>query len=436
MRPTRRNFLKQTCGLAAAAFAAPAVLRTSVFGANAPSNRVTVGMIGVGRQALQVNMKGFLHESDVQVIAVCDVDAWRLQNAKDAVEKHYASKKDATTSCATFRDFQELLARPDIDAVMISTPDHWHIPMSIAALKAGKDVSCEKPLTVSIREGRVLCDTVARYGRVFRTDSEFRSIASLHRACELVVNGRIGKLHTIRTGVPSGDKAGPPQKTEPVPAELDYERWLGPAPVAPYAVERVHPQKKYDRPGWMRVRDYCDGMICNWGTHLNDLAQWGNGTERTGPVEIEGTGTYPKDGLWDVLIAFDVKYRYANGVNLHYTYSRPYVRFEGDDGWIEAPYNGQLSASRESILLSAIGPNEIHLPRKTDKRDFIDAVKSRENTMEDAEVGHRTTSVCHLGHIAIQLGRKLKWDPVKEVFPDDPEANRMLDKPRRAPWTI
>ena len=430
---SRRGFLKE-CLLAGIA---PAVVPSGVFGAYAPGNRITVGLIGAGRQAYHSNLRTFLHMPDVQVVAVNDVDAWRLENARKAVDGHYSKKKPsgAYKGCGAFRDFRELLARSDIDAVMISTQDHWHVPMSIAAVKAGKDVSCEKPLTVSIREGRILCDTVARYGRVFRTDSEFRSNGHFHRACELVLNGRLGKLHTIKTGVPRGDRAGPPRKTMPVPDELDYDMWLGPAPWAPYTVERVHPRHSYGRPGWMRVRDYCDGMICNWGTHLNDIAQWGNGTDRTGPVEVEGTGRYPTDGLWDVLLDFEVHYRYATGVKMNYTCSRPYVRFEGDEGWIEATSAG-IKAQPQSMLKSVIKPGEIHLPRKGDKRDFIDAVKVRGGTMEDAEVGHRTASVCHLGHIAIQVGRKLKWDPVAERFPDDPEANRMLDRPRRAPWNI
>jgi predicted dehydrogenase len=195
------------------------------------------------------------------------VDAWRLESGRKAVEEHYAKDHSSGTfkGCATFHDFRDLLARPEIDAVMISTPDHWHVPIAIAAAKAGKDISCEKPLTLSIVEGRVLSDTVRRYNRVFRTDSEFRSLACFQHTCELVLSGRIGKVHTIRTGVPIGDVAGPLEPTMPVPEELDYEMWLGPAPLAPYTVNRVHPPHSYDRPGWMRVRDYCEGMVTNWG---------------------------------------------------------------------------------------------------------------------------------------------------------------------------
>jgi predicted dehydrogenase len=320
---------------------------------------------------------------------------------------------------------------------MVSTPDHWHVPMAIAAAKAGKDICCEKPLTLSIAEGRILSDTVRRYKRVFRTDSEFRSISCFQRACELVLNGRIGKLHTIRTGVPAGDVACGPQPEMAVPKELDYDLWLGPAPLAAYTEKRVHPPHTYGRPGWMRVLDYCEGMVSNWGAHLNDIAQWGNGTERTGPVEVEGKGRFPADGLWNVLLDFEVRYRFANGVEMFYDTSRPYVRFEGSEGWVEADYGKRsLKTHPESIVKSPIGPDEIHLPLKHEKRDFIDCVKTRGKTLADAEVGHRTTSLCQLGHIAIQVGRKLKWDPDAERFVNDEPANRLLSRSMRSPWCL
>lgn len=436
---TRRQFLRNSLSAAFGSLVAPTFVPASVFGQTAPSNRITIGMIGMGRQAFHSNLKFFLHAPDTQVVAVCDVDAWRLDNARKAVEHYYAKAQTTGTfkGCATNRDFRELLARKDIDAVMISTPDHWHVPMAVAAAKAGKDICCEKPLTLSIAEGRVLSDTVRRYNRVFRTDSEFRSLWFFQKACELVLNARIGKLHTIRTGVPAGDKAGPPEPTMPVPEELDYDLWIGPALEAPYTENRVHPQHSYNRPGWMRVQDYCEGMITNWGAHLNDIAQWGNGTERTGPVEVVGSGEYPREGLWNVLLNFEVHYEYDNGVKLIYTISRPYIRFEGTSGWVEADYNTRsLKARPESILRAPIGPDEIHLPLKDEKRDFIDGVKRRGRTLADAEVGHRTNSLCQLGHIAIQLGRKLKWAPDAERFINDDSANRLLSRPMRGPWRL
>jgi myo-inositol 2-dehydrogenase / D-chiro-inositol 1-dehydrogenase len=428
----RRNFLKAGAGFAVA----PVFVSSHAFGAN---DRVTVGMIGVGRQAYYVNMKQLLGMQDVQITAVCDVDSWRLDNAKKVVEKTYGKKTSYASykGCDAYADWRELLARKDIDAIMNSTPDHWHVPIAIAAMKSGKDVSCEKPLTLSIAEGRMMADVASDAKRVFRTDSEFRSLRPFHRAVELVRNGRIGKIHTMRTGVPKSDVGCEPQPSMPIPEELNYEMWVGPAPMHPYTLNRVHPRQDYGRPGWMRVRDTCEGMVTNWGAHLNDIAQWGNDTERTGPVSVEGTGAYPKTkGLWNILNRFDIKYEYANGVKLYYKTDYPYVRFEGENGWIQINFSPQkITASSDAILKSEIKENEIHFPFKSDKRDFIDAVKTRGQSLEDAEVGHRTTSLCQIGHIAIQVGGKLQWDPDKETFPSSPDANNLLHRKMRNPWS-
>ena len=438
MTTTRRGFLKA----AVTAAAAPYIVPASALGAEgktAPSRRVTFGMIGVGRQGTIANLRTLVSYEDTQILAVCDVDAWRLENARKIVDDHYAAKgrTGEAKGCATTKDFREVLARPDIDAVMISTPDHWHVPMAIAAAEAGKDVALEKPITLSIAEGRLLSDAMTRYGRVFRTDSEARSQWFFHKAAELARSGRIGKLHTIRTGVPRGDVAGGNPAAMPVPEGLDFDLWLGPAPEAPYTLDRVQPVGKLDRPGWMRVRDYCEGMITNWGTHINDIAQWGHNTEHTGPVEVEGKGVYPSDGLWNVLIDFEVKYRFADGVQMIYKMERPYVRFEGTEGWVQADWsNNSLTGRPESILKSPALPHEVQLPLKSEKRDFIDCVKTRGRTIADAEVGHRTTTLCQLGHIAIQAGRKLRWDPVAERFPDDDQANRLLTRFMRSPWRV
>jgi predicted dehydrogenase len=410
---------------------APLFLPASVFGQRAPSNRITVGVIGVGRQTVQVNLKQFLAMPDVQVVAVCDVDAWRLSNARQQVEDAYAKQMAGGVykGCKTYRDSSGLLADKSIDAVFVGAPDHWHVPLSIAAIEAGKDVACEKPLTRSIAEGRQLSDLATKHRRVFRNDSEFRSLENFHRAVELVRNGRIGKLRTIRSGVPGTDIGCPPQPEMPVPDGLDYERWQGPAPRAAYTEKRVHPPKSYDRPGWMRHTYYCDGMVTNWGAHLNDIAQWGNNTERTGPVEVEARGTYPPpDSFWNVMLSFEAEYRYANGVRLYYKTDSPYVRFEGDDGWIFAEYSKPLQASAAAILESKIRPDEIHFPLKSDKQDFIDAVKTRGQTLEDAEVGHRTMTVNHLANIAVQVGGKLQWDPVRERFTNSDRADAFVKK--------
>jgi myo-inositol 2-dehydrogenase/D-chiro-inositol 1-dehydrogenase len=445
-RLNRRQFL-QTATLGAVAATAPLFLPRRLFGAAAPSKRINLGFIGTGRQAAGLNIPEFIALPDVQVVAVCDVDSWRLEQAQKQVETHYAKQKPGGSykGCAAFRDFRELLARTDIDAVMISTPDHWHVPIALAAVKAGKDVSLEKPITRYINEGRMLADLCASKGRIFRVDSEFRSLAPMHRAAELVRNGRIGKLHTVRTGSP---KENFPEESETVtapPAELDYDLWLGPAPKVDYIQKRVHaPKDLKSRPGWMRNLDYCDGMITNWGTHLNDIGQWGAGTERTGPVEIKATGKYHNGKVWNVLESFDAYYKFANGLEFFYQMGTPHVRFEGDKGWIQVNYIAdklnpdRLQASDPKILKEVIGKDELHFPLKSERADFIDSVKSRQPTLEDAEVGHRTTSLCHLAHIAIQLGgTTLKWDPDKEVFAGNDAANRLLNRPAlRKPWTL
>jgi hypothetical protein len=422
-----------------AALAGPTIIPARVFGAGAPSNRIAIGMIGMGRQAMGANLKPFLNSPDTQVVAVCDVDSWRLDRALKAVEDYYAKMKTSGTfkGCKAYKDFRELLARNDIDAVMVSAPDHWHVTISIAAMKAGKDVSCEKPLTLSIAEGRALCEAAKKHNRVTRTDSEFRSIPVFQRVCELVRNDRIGKLETIYSGVPIDSPAIPPQPDMPVPEELDYNMWLGPAPLAPYTEKRVHPRHDLSgRPGWMRIRDYCDGMISNWGAHLNDIVQWGNNTDRTGPIEVEGKGEFT-EGLWNTLVEFEVNYRYKNGVRLIYKADHPFVRFEGSDGWVQAEYSGsKLTAQPESLLKAEIGPNEIHLETTDEKTDFIRAVKARSETLEPFEVGHRTTSLCQIGLISILRGKKLSWDPDAERFTNDNAANDLLGRPMRAPWQL
>ncbi len=435
---SRRTFLRRSAA-AMAVVSSPLVVPRSVLGGAdkaAANDRIGVGLIGVGRQAMAYNLKPFLESPHTQVVAVCDVDAWRMDNALKAVEKAYADEKPSGTyrGCAAVKDFREVLARKDVDAVMISTPDHWHVPMALAAAEAGKDVCLEKPITRSIAEGRKLADAVKKHQRVFRVDSEFRSIAHFHQACELVRNGRIGQLKMVRVGVPAGDDVDCPiaadYQAAPVPEGLDYELWQGPAPRAPYLEERVHPPKGYGRPGWMRVLSYCDGMITNWGAHLCDIAQWGAGTERTGPVEIEGTGVWPQPGkLWNVLKTFEVRYRFAGGLEMIYKTVDPYVRFEGSEGWIEGHFGKEgIKAEPASLLTAKIGPDELHFPLKGEKQDFIDAVRTRGRTLEDEEVGQRTTSLCHLGHIAIWLGQKLQWDPQAEKFVGNDAANAMVGK--------
>ncbi|MBC8875591.1 MAG: Gfo/Idh/MocA family oxidoreductase [Planctomycetes bacterium] len=457
-RFTRRRFLAATGACVGAGLAVPAVLPASALGADgkvAPSNRIGVGMIGLGRQAIAHNLPVFARAADAQVVALCDVDRWRLEFSKENPAAVAAAKQrkidlDAMEGCFRTTDFRELLSRKDVDAVMITTPDHWHVPIALAAIKAGKDVACEKPIGLCVAHGRILADAAARAKCVFRTDSEFRSIPTWFKAVSLVRTGKIGQLKAIRTVAPCWNTPLPMQPTMPVPPELDYDMWLGPAPLAPYTEQRVHAPKSYvagyDRPGWYGNRTYCDGGICNWGYHPLDVAQWGNGSELTGPVEIEGRGEFPPiDGLWNVILGFDLRYRYANGVELFYTNAgrnstskQVHVRFEGTEGWICAWYGpDRLEAEPESLLTAQVNPEDFPFVQENEKRNFLNCVKTRERTLADAEVGHRSSSVAQLGYIACQVGRKLHWDPTVERFVGDDEANQLLCLlPGREPWNV
>ena len=365
--------------------------------------------------------------------------------------RHDRLDLDRMQDCFRTTDFRELLDRPDVDAVMITTPDHWHVPIALASIRAGKDVACEKPIGLCVQHGRILADAAAAAGCVFRTDSEFRSIPLWYKAVSLVRTGKIGQLKTIRTVAPCWNQPLPMQPTMPVPPELDYEMWLGPAPLAPYTEQRVHAPKSYvagyDRPGWYGNRTYCDGGIVNWGYHPLDIVQWGNDSELTGPVEVEGTGEFPPlDGLWNVILGFDVRYRYANGVELVYkntgrdasTPNQVHVRFEGTEGWVCCWYGpDRLEAEPESLLSAEVKPEDFPFPLENERRNFLNCIKTRARTLADAEVGHRSTTVAQIAYIACQVGRPLKWDPDAERFQNDDEANQLLTlPPGRPPWSV
>ena len=428
-RISRRRFLKRVAGVAGAVIGVPYVVDSSALGkagSVAASNRITIGFIGVGSHGIAMNLKSFLPQGDAQVVAVCDVDTNHRNRARDMVNQKYGNK-----DCASYNEFREIIARDDIDAVMISTPDQWHVPISIAAAKAGKDVECEKP-TLTVEEGRVLCETMKRYNRIFQWSTEDRSVDVYHRMCELVRNGRIGKVHTIRVELPSGpDTQGNPAPM-PVPDGFDYDLWLGPAPWAPYTKERCHWNFRW-------ILDYSGGMLTDWGAHLLDGAQWGNDSEHTGPVEVEGNGVFCKGGLYDTAKEYRIEYKYANDVKLIVTSGTPSLRFEGTEGWIgNRGWRAKLQANPESILDSVIGPNEIHLYtcRAGEQRNFLDCVKSRKDCYFPPEIGHRCFTIAHIGNISMLLGRKLRWDPEKEQFINDEQANRMLSRSMRSPWRL
>ena len=380
----------------------------------------------MGSHGINRNLKHYLHQSDARVVSVCDVDRQRLQRAKTMVDEAYGDQ-----GCHRTTDFREVLQRDDIDAVMISTPDHWHTLMSVEAMRAGKDVQCEKP-TLTIDEGKILVSEARRLKKVFQTSTEDRALPEYHRMAELVRNGRIGKLQKIEVTLPKQPTTPGDPTPQPTPDHLDYEMWLGPAPEAPYTKDRVHFHFRW-------IWDYSGGIICDWGTHLFDTAQWANNTELSGPIEVEGTGTHWSGGLYDTVKEYDLTYRYANGVIMTCKPGNPSLRFVGDRGWVgNTGWRGKLEASSSQILNSKIGADEIKLYTNPEgeHRDFLDCVKSRKDPYFPVDIGHRVSTICHLGNIAIKLGRKLHWDPVKETFTKDKEANRWLRREMRTPWSL
>lgn len=412
----------------------PSIVPASVFGSSAPSNLINIAAIGCGRQMVNPNLPQMLGSDLAQVVAVCDVDSWRLKNAEKQVNDHYSKeKRKEYNGCKAYDDFREVMQNKDIDAVMIATPDHWHVPLAIEAARAGKHISLEKPISTCIAHGQKLVDAIKKAGVITRNDSEFRTLPTFTRAIELVRNGRIGEIKKIQVAVPSelnGD-ALPPQTTMPVPKELNYDMWLGPAWEAPYTEKRVHAIQAYGRPGWMRVDSYCNGMISNWGAHLMGIAQWGNNSEYTGPISIEGKGEFDK-GLWNTLHNFDIRYEYANGVELSYRIERPFVRFEGTEGWVEIEYPDKLTASSQSILDSKIGKNEMSLKDlPTDKEDFLQSIKAGKPSLEPLETAHRTISMCQLGLMSIKTGAKLEWNPKTEELVDNNAAEALMNVPIR-----
>jgi predicted dehydrogenase len=372
-------------------------------------------------------MGNFLGQAAARVVAVCDVNAQRQQATQKRVDDYYDGK-----GCAAYNDFRELLARDDVDAVLIASPDHWHVPHAVAAAKAGKDMYVEKPLMLSLSQGQALRTAIHRFGRVFQYGTQQRSSREFRFACELVHNRRIGALRRIKVGSPAS-RISENLTPMPVPDWLDYELWLGPAPWAPFSEKRII--NDY----WWHNSDYALGYVAGWGIHHVDIAQWGNGTDLTGPVEAEGTGVFPRDGFCDCAIQWNVLMRYANGVVLDYSdegRNRHGIRFEGTEGWVHVA-RGFIDAEPKMLLDTRFEPNEVHLYESANHvGNFLDCVKSRAETVCPIDVTIRSDMICHLSDIAMRLGRKLRWNPDKERFVGDAEADRMLSRAMRAPWQV
>lgn len=420
-RLSRRRFL-QASAAAAGAFAAPYVLPARAFGAN---ERIVIGSIGVGGQG-GGNLKGFMGQKDVAVAALCDVDSSRLEaRLKDAAKAGHKAEG--------VEDYRKLLDRSDIDAVVISTPDHWHALQTIHACQAGKDVYCEKPLTLTILEGRKMVDAAREHGRVVQTGSMQRSAKEFRTACELVRNGRIGKVHTVLVGINKPNHPGEPVADSAPPRELNYDLWLGPAPDRPYNEKRVHYNFRF-------FRDYSGGQMTNWGAHHLDIAQWGLGTDDSGPVKVEGTGTFHPQKWHEVTETCRVTHTYADGTKV--------IVGQGQDdvpnGTTFIGSDGKIFVNRGKLVVEPEAAGKDPLPEGATRlyvssnhhRDFLDCIRTREKPICDVEIGHRSATACHLGNIAIDLGRPLTWDPEAEEFPGDAEANAKRLTVYRKPWAL
>jgi predicted dehydrogenase len=456
---SRRDFLSNSAKAALGttiAMSFPSIVPASVFGKNAPSNRINVGAIGSGRIARIHDMPGVWRHDFARIIAVCDLDSMRAEDGKKLIDGEY-TKRDGSPWNGTkvYTDYRELLQNKDIDAVTISTPDHTHAMIGVVAARAGKHIYMQKPASLTIAEGRKISDVVQKSKIKFQIGSQQRSSEQFRYAAELVRNGRIGKLKKVYVGLP-GDPPGGKIETMPVPSTFNYDMWLASTPDIYYTEDRVHPQAGYGRPGWLRCEQFGAGMITGWGAHHIDSAHWGMGMEKSGPVEIWGSADFPAkgSGLWDVHGIFTTHALYADGVEMIVSNEIPNgVKFEGTEGWIFVsrgdyqvtstdPGGGttrakRLDASDPKIMTSVIAPNEFHFTVSKDHHgNWLEAIRDNKATIAPVEEAHRACSACLLHHIAMKLKRKIYWDPAKEKFKNDAEANSMLSRPERAAYAV
>jgi len=452
---SRRAFIKRSLAFAGT-LAMPAIVPSSVLGKNKvppPSDRITLGHIGVGNRGGSL-LRSFLQIDGVQSVAVCDPFRDKREERAQQIDDFYAEKfgKGSYKSCSVFNDFRELLARDDIDAVVIATPVHWHVPIAIEAAKAGKDLYVEKPLGISVEHDKRLRRTVEHYGRIFQYGTQQRSSRNFRYACELVRNGRIGQLHTIHAWSPDISSQaeyfhapGGSMVPIPVPEGFDYDMWIGPAPMTPYTADRCTLFGTYHH------YDNCLGFIAGWGAHPLDIAQWGNDSDDTAPIEYEGSGTIAHGGIFETISSWDVWCTYQNGVRMRFMsegIARPVVEryhpefhshgttFFGTDGWVRVD-RSNIYAQPESLLSSIIKPDEIHLYESNNHyQNFIDSVKTRKQPISTIQHAVQSDIISHMSNICIRLNRKIKWDPVNESVIDDDEAERMLWRPMRSPWHV
>jgi predicted dehydrogenase len=449
----RRNFLKLAGG-AATAIGFPTLIPARVLGAAAPSKLIQIAQIGCGRIGFEMDMPGVLrHPGVARIIAVADFDSVRAGLAKARVEESYAKSLKQAVEVKAHQDYREILANKEVDAVMISTPDHWHAQLVVEAALAGKDVYVQKPLSLTIGEGRLVSDVLKAKQSVFQIGSQQRSGAQFVRACQLVRNGAIGNIRSIKIGLPI-DPAGGNPKEMPVPATFDYNSWLGATPQAYYTQDRCHPQQGFGRPGWLRLEQFGAGMITGWGSHHIDIAHWAMGTEHTGPIAVDAKASFPdKSSFWNVHGKYHVVLHYANGVEMTISDELPNgILFESENGWIWVSRGGAAATASDptagqkaSKAFNSSDPTldkadltdhkiQLHKSPKWDHHlDWLEAMRERKEAVTTGEAAHRTCSVCLMASIGMKLARPLKWDPATEHF-DDAEANQMLNRPERAPF--
>ncbi|MFD2569644.1 Gfo/Idh/MocA family protein [Spirosoma soli] len=424
-QPNRRTFLKQAAGLSAFYIVPRHVLGRGFL---APSDQITVGFIGLGRQA--GGLRGQFLKNEARVIAACDVDSSKVTAFADAVNAHYAEKADKSSykGCQRYDDYRTLLNNKDIDAIVIATPDHWHSVIAIRAAKAGKDIYCEKPLSLTVQEGRAMVQATRKHKRIFQTGNMQRSWKEFRQAVELVRNGYIGEVKTININV-----GGPPRpwdlQAQPLPAGVNWDAWLGPNTVIrPYNNVLLPTPKDTFWGQWRDIDEFGGGGMTDWGAHMFDIAQWGLDMDKSGPVEL----TPPTDGSGKGLI-----YRYANGVIMNHqpVEGKQYCHFIGTEGEVKVA-RGELTTTPAALKDKVIGENEKRVYYSDNHyKDFLDAIRSRKNPICDVEVGHRTASVCNIGNIAYKLKQSLRWNPEKETFENNSEANRLLGRPLRKEWS-
>ena len=449
----RRKFIGKTALGTLASVGLPSIVPASVFGKNAPSNKINIGQIGCGRIARSHDLIDTMAYDVANVIAVCDLDSKRMKDTKELVDKFYQEKKGKINYRGTkvYGDYREMLMDKDIDAVLISTPDHWHAQPAMEAAIAGKDIYLQKPTSLTVKEGRQLVNAVQKNKVILQVGTQQRAMPQFRIAAELVRNGRIGNLHTVKIGLP-GDPSGPEAIAMPIPKDLNFDMWLGSTPEVPYTEIGVHPQEGYGRPGWLRHENYGAGMITGWGQHHYDSAAWGMNTEMVGPISVQAIADFPKSGLWNVHGDFMVKHEYDNGISVLTSGGYPNgIKYEGSEGWIfvsrgayvasssdpiaKEESKKALDASDPKILESKIGPNETHLYKIDDQHgNWLDCIQSRKDPISPVDMGHMACVVCLISHIAMKIPRKLHWNSKAERFINDDQANALLTRSQRKPY--